>query len=175
MQLVFSQFLTIKERIMADLTGFDASAVPEQESFAAIPEGQYVVLATASEMKPTQKGNGEYLQFTFEVIDGQYKGRKLWSRLNLRNANQTAVDIAQRELAAICKAVGVIKPNDSAELHNKPLLATVVVEIDDRKRESNVIKKYEPVGAPQAHYAPPAAQAPAQAAPAEAAKAPWMK
>lgn len=147
---------------MANLAGFDASQIPEQQEFSALPEGQYVVIATASEMKPTKSGNGQFLQFTFEVLDGPYKGRKLWARLNLVNPNQTTVDIAQRELGAICRAVGVIKPNDSAELHNKPMIVTVAVEIDDRKRESNIIKKYEAV-APRA----------AGAAPAASGGAPW--
>ena len=128
---------------MASLDGFDASQVPEQQDFSALPEGQYVVIAIASEMKPTRTGTGEFLQFTLEVLDGPFKGRKIWDRMNLKNQNQTAVDIANRQLAAMCRAVGVIKPRESAELHNKPLLATVAVEVDDRKRESNVIKKYE--------------------------------
>lgn len=149
---------------MASLQGFDASTVPEQESFAALPEGQYVVIATGSEMKPTKNGQGQFLQIVFEVLDGQQKGRKLWARLNLVNGNQIAVDIANRELAAICRAVGVIKPNDSAELHNRPLLVTVAVEVDDRKREGNTIKKYEAVNA-GASMATPAA--------ATAATAPW--
>ena len=165
---------------MASLQGFDASQVPEQQSFDALPEGQYVVIATASEMKPTKNGQGQFLQFTFEVLDGPCKGRKLWARLNLVNANQTAVDIAQRELGAICRAIGILKPNDSAELHNKPLMVTVAVEKDDRNRESNVIKKYESVngGVPVAAPAPAAAAAPApwgganQAAPA-GSPPPW--
>lgn len=130
---------------MANLSGFDASQVPEQQDFTAIPEGQYVVIAIATEMRPTKNGQGKYLQFTFEVVDGPMKGRKLWSRLNLENNNATAVDIAKRELGAICRAVGIIKPNDSAELHNKPILVTVGVELDERNREGNTIKKYEPV------------------------------
>ncbi|WP_448510115.1 DUF669 domain-containing protein [Immundisolibacter sp.] len=150
---------------MANLAGFDASQVPEQQEFSALPEGQYVVIATASEMKPTKSGIGQFLQFTFEVLDGPQKGRKLWARLNLVNPNQTAVDIAQRELGAICRAVNVIKPSDSAELHNKPMLITVAVEIDDRKRESNIIKKYKPVSA--------GAGAPAAAAPTASGGAPW--
>ena len=171
---------------MANLAGFDASQVPEQQEFSALPEGQYVVIATASEMKPTKSGNGQFLQFTFEVLDGPQKGRKLWARLNLVNPNQTAVDIAQRELGAICRAVGVIKPSDSAELHNKPMLITVAVEIDDRKRESNIIKKYEAVAAGAAAAAPAASGgapwggAAQQAAPAAAPAAapgtpPWAK
>lgn len=172
---------------MASLNGFDASQVPEQQEFSALPEGKYVVIATASEMKPTKNGQGQFLQFTFEVLDGPMKGRKVWARLNLVNQNQTAVDIAQRELGAICRAVGIIKPNDSAELHNRPLLVTVAVEIDERKREGNVIKKYEainPGGAAPVGNAAPAGAAPwaagqqahaAAAAPAPAAQpaAPW--
>lgn len=158
---------------MASLEGFDASQVPEQTEFSALPEGSYMVMATASEMKPTKKGDGAYLQITFEVIDGNYKGRKLWARLNLKNSNKTAVDIAQRELAAICRAVNVIKPNDSAELHNKPLLITVGVEIDDRNRENNVVKKYEPTSAAGAvGFAPAPAVAQQPAAPVVP---PWQK
>ncbi len=163
---------------MAILAGFDASQVPEQQSFDAIPEGQYVVIATSSEMKPTKNGTGQFLQFTFEVVDGPQKGRKLWSRLNLVNANDTAVDIAKRELGAICRAVGIIKPNDSAELHNRPILATVAVEVDDRKRESNKITKYEPTTGSVASggFAPAATMAPAAAlAPAAAVAPPWAK
>lgn len=166
---------------MANLAGFDASQVGDMQTFDALPEGQYVVIATASEMKPTKTGTGKYLQFTLEVLDGPYKNRKLFARLNLVNSNQMAVDIAQRELGAICKAVGIIKPNDSAELHNRPMLVSVGVEIDDKKRESNVIRKYEPVGALNGSTRPvetPATAAPwgAPAAPAAApapAQAPW--
>jgi hypothetical protein len=163
----------------ADLSGFDASTVPEQQEFTALPEGQYVMIATSSEWKATKAGTGEYLQFVFEVLDGPSKGRKVWARLNLKNPNQTAVDIAQRELAALCRAVGVIKPSNSAELHNTPFLATIGIEVDDRKRESNTIKKYEAVAsnsaAPAASSGPfgaPRAAAPAAAAPAAA---PWRK
>lgn len=153
---------------MANLAGFDASTVPDMMEFSAVPEGQYIVIITNSEMKPTKTGTGSYLNITFDILDGPYKGRKLWSRLNLNNPNSTAVDIARRELGAICRAVGVTKPTDSAELHNKPLLVTVAVEINDRKQETNTIKKYEaatpgatPIAAPapMATVAAPAAQA----------------
>lgn len=134
---------------MANLTGFDASEVGDQEDFEypVIPENDYIVIITASEMKPTKGGNGEYLQLSLEVIDGSYKGTKLIDRLNLNNPNPQAVDIATRALGAICKSVGVIKPNDSTELHNKPLVAKVVIGADSRGRETNEIKKYTAVPA----------------------------
>lgn len=170
---------------MPSLSGFDASAVPEQQEFSALPEGQYVMIAIGSELKPTKSGNGEYLQFTLEVLDGPFKGRKIWDRMNIRNPNSTAVDIANRQLAAMCRAVGVIKPNDSAELHNRPMLVTVAIEVDDRRRESNVVKKYDSVSGgaqPAAPMFPPPAAAPAPWAAAQAAVSsaprstpPWQK
>lgn len=158
---------------MASLFGFDASQVPEQQDFSALPEGQYVAIITASEMKPTKNGNGQYLQFTFEVLDGQHKGRNLWARLNLQNPSQKAMDIAKIELGAICRAVGIIKPGDSSELHNKPILLTVEVEIDERGKQGNNITKYESAGqmTPGFGMAPAAAAAPAGAA--APAAPPW--
>ena len=108
---------------MANLGGFNASEV-EPASFDAIPAGKYQAVITESERKETKSGTGEYLQLTFEIIEGDFKGRKLWARLNLSNPNQQAVQIARGELSAICRAVNVLQPGDSVELHNLPLTIT---------------------------------------------------
>lgn len=128
---------------MANLNGFNAANVEPAIDFDPIPAGKYLAVITASEMKPTKTGNGTFLELTFQVLEGQYKNRMLWSRLNLDNPNAQAVQIAQAELSAICRAVGVITPKDSIELHNLPLLVTVKV----KKREDtgdlvNEIKAY---------------------------------
>ncbi len=110
---------------MANLGNFDATNVEPQGDFEPLPAGKYMVIMTDSEMKETKSGTGHYLELTFQVVDGQYKGRLLWSRLNLDNPNPTAVKIAQGELSSICRAVGVMRPKDSVELHNLPLQVTV--------------------------------------------------
>jgi hypothetical protein len=84
-------------------------------------------------MKSTKNNRGKYLELVFEIVDGDNAGRKLWARLNLENENQTAVKIALGELSAICRAVGVMQPQDSCELHNLPLVITVKC----KKREDN--------------------------------------
>jgi hypothetical protein len=117
----------------ADLRGFDAREVEPMETFEPIPEGKYVCAITGSEMKPTKAGDGSYLEITFQVIEGEYKGRLLWDRLNLDNRNALAVKIARSQLASICKAVGVLTPNDSQELHDLPLQVTAKL----KKREDN--------------------------------------
>ena len=55
----------------------------------------------------------------------EFKGRNLWARLNLDNPNEIAVKIARAELSALCRAVGVLEPKDSVELHNLPLVISV--------------------------------------------------
>ena len=128
---------------MADLNGFNANQVEPTTEFEAIPAGKYVAMITESEMKPTKSGAGSYLQLTFQILEGPYKGRFLWSRLNLNNANGTAVQIARSELSAICRAVGVMTPSDSVELHNLPLVITVKCKKrDDTGDVSNEIKGY---------------------------------
>lgn len=113
-------------------------------NFDPIPAGKYIAAITESEMKPTKNGNGRYLEMTFGILDGQYKGRKVWARLNLDNPNATAVRIARGKLSAICRAVGVIQPRDSIELHNLPLSIKVTCEKrDDTGEITNEIKGYE--------------------------------
>ena len=128
---------------MADLNGFDARTVEPTADFDPLPAGKYVAAITESEMKPTKSGNGHYLQLTFTILEGEYRNRVLWARLNLDNPNQTAVKIARSELSAICHAVGVLAPKDSVELHNLPLQITVKVKKrDDNGELTNEIKGY---------------------------------
>ncbi len=128
---------------MADLNGFNANEVEPTASFEPIPAGKYPAVITDSQMKETKSGNGSYLQLAFQIIAGRHKNRMLWARLNLDNPNATAVKIAQGELSAICRAVGVMAPRDSVELHNLPLLITVgLKKRDDTGEMVNEIKGY---------------------------------
>jgi hypothetical protein len=141
---------------MANLNGFNAAEVEPTSNFDPLPAGKYLAAITETEMKPTKNGSGNYLQLTFTIIDGPYKNRVLWARLNLKNPNATAVKIAMSELSAICRATGVMTPRDSIELHNLPL--TILVKC--KKREdtgelTNEIKGYErKASAGQAQQAP---------------------
>ena len=128
---------------MADLRGFDANQVEPTTSLEPVPAGKYAAVITDSEMKPNKAGTGHYLQLAFEIIDGPCKGRRLWSRLNLDNPNALAVQIARAELSAVCRAVGVLAPNDSVDLHNLPLVVYVKCrKRDDTGEITNEIKGY---------------------------------
>jgi hypothetical protein len=128
---------------------FDASnvAIPQENSFAPIPAGQYPVIVDSSEFRDTKAGDGRYLHLELSIVDGPSKGRKIFDNLNLENKNPTAVDIAQRQLASLVRACGKVKISDSAELHNIPVSATLAVRKGTNGYEdSNDVKSYGPFG-----------------------------
>lgn len=133
---------------MAYIGNFDASIVAPATEFQALPSGEYLMAITESEMKETKGGTGQYLQMSFTVLNcavQEHLGRKVFVRLNLINANQTAVDIAQRELSAICHAVGVLKLQDSQKLHDLPMVCKVQhIPAKGEFAESNKISAYKP-------------------------------
>lgn len=126
-----------------DLSGFDANQVDPNEGFSAIPAGDYEVIIIDSSMKPTKANDGEYLELKLQILNGPHQNRTLVDRLNLKNKNDMAVQISKRTLSAICRAVGVMTPESSGELHNKPLVAVVKTRKDDDGNMQNDVKGYK--------------------------------
>lgn len=175
---------------------FNAATVAPSSSFDPIPAGWYNVQATDSSISPTKNQTGMILKITWDVLDGPFKGRKVFDRINVQNANPTAEKIGQEQLSAICHATGVIQLQDTLQLHSKPISIKVSVRKSDGQfDDSNEVKGYKALtagaapaaggfgfGAGQASFAgqvaqPAAAAAPAAAAPAagQAATPPWQK
>ena len=157
------------------IINFNANDVEPSKAFDPIPAGKYIAVITDSEMKETRAGTGRYLQLEFEITDGEYAGRKLWSRLNIENQNAEAVRMARADLSAICRAVNVLTPNDSADLHNLPLVIKVHCRKDKNTGEiTNDIRGYES----KANYRPEPKQAPAAPVSSQGvrvpSKPPWM-
>lgn len=128
---------------MANLAGFNAEEVEPNEGFSALPAGDYDVIITESAMKPTRAGDGQYLELKMKILSGSFQNRMLFDRLNLKNKSAQAVQIAQGTLSAICRSVGIITPQDSSELHNKPLTAVVKVRTDNDGNKQNDVKGYK--------------------------------
>ena len=105
---------------MADLRGFDAGKVEPTTTLDPIPAGKYLAMVTASEMKPNKAGTGQFLELVFTILEGDHRNRQLWARLNLINPNELAVRIAQAELSALCRAVGVLAPTKSITVRSVP-------------------------------------------------------
>lgn len=164
---------------MAQLpNAFDATQVEPADERTALPAGEYTAMLVNSEMKWTKQGTGQYLNLDFQVIDGPFQGRHFFDRLNLVNPNQQAVDIAQRQLSALCHAVNVLHVQDSAQLHDKPLIAKLkYVAAKDNFSEKNEVVAYKPAAGSTAP-APAPAPIPASTAarnPASGVKPAWAK
>lgn len=156
---------------MPNLGNFNAEMVDPLGTFEPVPNGTYTAVMTDSVFKTTKAGTGQYLECKWEIAEGQYKGRPLWSRLNLSNPNPKAVEIAQRELSSICHAVGKLHVADSVELHNIPISIKVVVTADTGYGPGNDIKGYEALG----RTAPPQPQQQATPAQPQETKKPWER
>lgn len=164
-----------------DLSGFNPEEVDTGSGgeFEPLPAGWYPVMITDSEERETKAGTGSYLQLTLEVIDGEFKGRLLWARLNLNNPNPKAVEIAQRDLANICKAVGVMAPKDSSDLHFKPLAARVKIRPYEGEMR-NEVAGFRGIrngggGQPRQQQRPAPQQQQRRAAPGKASTPPWAR
>lgn len=95
--------------------GFNAAEV-NTDGMGQLPAGTYLVSVEDSAMKDTKDGKGQYLEFTYTILEGDHKGKRIWDRMNLINDNATAVEIAERSLAQLCKACKKPNAKDSDEL-----------------------------------------------------------
>jgi hypothetical protein len=153
---------------MADIGGtFNTADVPEGDrNYDALKPGWYPAHATESDYVRKEPGVREYAKFTFEIIEGQGKGRKIWVNcMNMVNPSAMAQEIGRREFAEFTKATGQGAVSDTAQLEFKPIMIKLAVDKDDA--EKNVIKGFKPYMAGAAQSA-----APAQAA---APASPWGK
>jgi hypothetical protein len=163
-----------------NLGEFNANEQEPMRTFEALPIGKYLAIISASEERQVKTNpDATYLALEFQVIDGQYKGRKLFVNLNLNNPNPEAVRIARAELGAICKAVGVLTPRDSSQLHDLPLALDVRMQKrKDTGEIQNKIVAYLPKAEIHRMTTSSAATAPATAgagAAADPGKAPWAR
>lgn len=156
---------------MADISGFDAQTVEPNEGRGLITRGDYDAIIIESERQVNSKGTGWFIKIVFQILSGAFQNRKLYLNLNLGNANADAVAIAKGQLSAICRAVNVMQPKDTVELHDKPLKISVGVrknkESGDMENNLNGFKSR--VAAPVAA----ASAASAASSPGANANKPW--
>ena len=159
---------------------FNSDSVTLDTSHDVIPAGMYVARITEAKFAPLKSGNGNGVSFTFEVIDGPARNRKIWVQASYQHTNPTAQKIAQETLKKISDAVGVKNwgENTAHLLYNRPMSIKVSIRKDDQYGDKNEIKAFEAIGGAgamppiQTQQAATAAFAPAAAGPKPS---PWAK
>lgn len=172
---------------------FDASSVPEP-SYDPLPAADFLVWITESDIPTDNEGN-QKVAVTMEVIEPQqYAGRKLWDSFTLENQqNPKWAETGRQLLATMCRAIGIMSPRETEELHGIPF--HVRVEVDtwrDGSLHNKVIarwstasqapplKRTRPAPAPAAAgpkpgYMPQQAQQPYQSQPQQYAPQPQQQ
>jgi hypothetical protein len=146
---------------------FNAENVDPKKHNDLLPEGLYLInflppKEGESAIKAAQNGSGEYLSLCAQIIQGEHEGRLLFVNLCLWHNKANVVAIAERELSAICHAVGVMKVADSSQLVGLPMGAFVKIKQGkDGRDPQNVIDSYcskdeylERINAPKSTNAP---------------------
>lgn len=134
---------------MSLIGGFDADVVPKG---SAIPEKvQAICLVTELEDRESTNAPGNWMiNATLEVVEGEYKGMKVFTNFNIKNSNPTAERIGKSQLAQLCLAIGCPRPQSNNELLNKPFRATFGKPQEFNGEMQSRIQKFDPVGGSQA-------------------------
>jgi hypothetical protein len=121
---------------------FDASQ-HQDESYDPLPAGDYMVWISESSIKQPRNGIGEQLELVMDVMQPeQLAGRKIWSHFTLEAPNPKAVEVGRRILANVCRAVGVMAPLNTEELHSIPFWTRVEVKQLETGKIVNDCKAY---------------------------------
>lgn len=149
---------------MAHINDVDMNGVQASTGAGAIPPGEYTLVLGESDYKTSQTNSAHrFVQAVFQVVEGQYKGRKLFINYNLRNSNEIAQTIGKETYQALCVAVGKPSCLDTEALHNIPFKAIVATrpakDKNGNDKLENIINKYSPMNGSVSGQSAPVQQA----------------
>ena len=127
---------------MSDFS-FTATEVEEKQQGdfyeEKIPDGEYRVQITETDYSPNNKkkedpdqdGAGDWLMIEYEVVsNGKQKGQSLRQYYNVVHTNETAVELAQRDLSRLCKVINIEGFENRDQLLGKKLIIKTQVKGD---------------------------------------------
>jgi pyruvate/2-oxoglutarate dehydrogenase complex dihydrolipoamide acyltransferase (E2) component len=143
---------------------FDATVENTGGDFQPLPAGWYSATVETIDIKPTKANNGTLATTKLSVLDSPFVNRKLFARMNLKNANPKAQEAGRRLFAALSCACGVAHPKDTTELLDKVVMVKVKIEQQEGRDPDNKVIAFKGIDGAEAKATPPAAATPAPAA-----------
>lgn len=140
--------------------------------FSLLPAGEYKTQVVKSTLETNKKQTGEVLTLEHDILEGEYKGRKIWDRLNISHENAVTEEIGRKQLRKLIEAAGLpLDLSDSEKLHYKPVITVLKVEKrKDNGEDTNKVSYYKSINDSSA----PVENKQAEAAPVAKAQ-PWKK
>lgn len=151
---------------------FETADYEAPMDFEIIPEGTEVRMkCTEAEEKETSSG-GTMIAATFQIVEGEYKGRKVWTNFNVVNKSEKAQNFGRRMVSGWARACGKPNANDTDQLLEKPFWCKLGIEKGSGPyKDKNIISSFlMPEGA--SSPAPTAEKSVPVSAPAEETPAP---
>lgn len=108
----------------------------EKKTYLPLAPALYTVQLKNAEERTTKKGDGMYIDSTFEVVEGEHRGRLIFHKFLLEHPSAKAADIGKQQLDKFLKAVGVsdgfsgidYDSNRIGEAGNRMVVANVKIE-----------------------------------------------
>lgn len=146
---------------------FDATQVaPDTGRLGAVPAGYYKVVVDKAELKPTKSGTGQAINTQFGILEGAFKGQKIFHMFNVKNDSPKAQEIAHAQFSALLHAINILKLEQLEQMQNIPFFVKVKIEKSEGYEDKNVITAFRGIN----DSAALAAYNPAGAAPAQASR-----
>lgn len=109
-----------------------------------LPNGVYTGVCVKTEQKETNNRDGRFLELEYDILSPeQYKGRKIWDRIQFVNPNPKTVEIAKEQLEDLRQAAGIDKLHDDEQLKDAVVQMEVIVEFakDYKDKTTGEMKK----------------------------------
>ena len=117
--------------------------IPVADRYGPVPEGDYRMIVEATDIKQNKAGNGSYLEAILVVIEGEYKGRKVWSRMTItHDTSEKAVAFGKRMVGDLSLACGKRSIQDTQELHGIPIKVALKISKQAGYDPSNEVRKF---------------------------------
>ena len=128
---------------MASIVGsYNPDAEPSS-GYTPLPAGEYQMEIVESDYVATSNGLGMVLKCKAQIVGGDYEGRPYYLNYNLENntpgTGDITQEIGQRDFAGLRRAVGVLNPDDTEELHFRTF--SVRLGVQEKKIKVNGVKQ----------------------------------
>jgi hypothetical protein len=112
--------------------GFNPDEVKAADSMEAkqipVPNGEYKAVCSKAERKNNKAGTGWYWELTFSIVGGEYEGRTIVHRFNIKNNNEVAEQIGRSQLKKFLECIGNEKPENEDDMTDIALFLEVKCE-----------------------------------------------
>lgn len=128
------------------LDGFDATNIKPQQGFDTHPPGMFDAQVSHTYLNPTKDNQGLMFVVEFTTAAGRIE-----SRYNVYNKSPQAMEIAQKELSALCHATGVFRLTNPKNPDGSPIMDQAGRELRGARCKIEVVPQTNKDGTPNGY------------------------